>query len=186
MADGPRRGNEPRGSGAFKTISEVADVLDIKKHVLRFWEQKFPQLKPMKRGGGRRYYRPDDVRLLFGIRQLLYEDGFTVKGVQRIFKERGVDAVKALGAEAEAEAQAPKLKPLQRGKRTTKARTPDVLPGTLIGARDAADDHAAPPMMRDAIEHAIGELEACRKLLAAGLPAAKQPKTKRAEKPSGR
>ncbi|MEO0673351.1 MAG: MerR family transcriptional regulator, partial [Pseudomonadota bacterium] len=58
MADGPRRGNEPRGSGAFKTISEVADVLDIKKHVLRFWEQKFPQLKPMKRGGGRRYYRP--------------------------------------------------------------------------------------------------------------------------------
>lgn len=75
---------------AFRTISEVADDLDVPKHVLRFWEGKFAQLRPMKRGGGRRYYRPEDVELLRGIRQLLYEDGYTIKGVQKILREQGV------------------------------------------------------------------------------------------------
>lgn len=74
---------------AFRTISEVAKELSVPKHVLRFWEGKFNHLKPMKRGGGRRYYRPEDVDLLRGIRQLLYEDGYTIKGVQRIFREQG-------------------------------------------------------------------------------------------------
>ncbi|BAQ17433.1 MerR family transcriptional regulator [Methyloceanibacter caenitepidi] len=74
---------------AFRTISEVADELDVPKHVLRFWEAKFSQLKPMKRGGGRRYYRPEDVALLKGIRLLLYSDGYTIRGVQKILREQG-------------------------------------------------------------------------------------------------
>jgi DNA-binding transcriptional MerR regulator len=78
-----------KGPEAFRTISEVADALDLPQHVLRFWETRFAQIKPLKRGGGRRYYRPDDVDLLRGIRQLLYGEGFTIKGVQRILKEQG-------------------------------------------------------------------------------------------------
>ena len=79
---------------AFRTIGEVSDDLDVPKHVLRFWEGKFPQLKPMKRGGGRRFYRPEDVSLLRGIHHLLQSAGYTIKGVQRILREQGVDAVK--------------------------------------------------------------------------------------------
>jgi DNA-binding transcriptional MerR regulator len=74
---------------AFRTISEVAEELAVPKHVLRFWEAKFAQLKPMKRGGGRRYYRPEDVALLRGIRFLLYSDGYTIRGVQKILREHG-------------------------------------------------------------------------------------------------
>lgn len=86
-----------KSSDAFRTISEVADDLDLPQHVLRFWETRFSQIKPMKRGGGRRYYRPDDVDLLKGIRRLLYGEGYTIKGVQRILKEQGARAVVALG-----------------------------------------------------------------------------------------
>jgi DNA-binding transcriptional MerR regulator len=78
-----------KGPEAFRTISEVAEALDLPQHVLRFWETRFAQIKPLKRGGGRRYYRPDDVDLLRGIRHLLYGEGFTIKGVQRILKEQG-------------------------------------------------------------------------------------------------
>lgn len=78
---------------AFRTISEVAEDLDLPQHVLRFWETRFSQIKPMKRGGGRRYYRPEDINLLKGIRHLLYGEGYTIKGVQRILKEQGVRAV---------------------------------------------------------------------------------------------
>src|SRR6201991_4664095 len=81
---------------AFRTISEVADDLDLPQHVLRFWETRFSQIKPLKRGGGRRYYRPDDVMLLRGIRHLLYDQGFTIKGVQRILKEQGARHVAAV------------------------------------------------------------------------------------------
>jgi DNA-binding transcriptional MerR regulator len=81
---------------AFRTISEVADDLDIPQHVLRFWETRFAQIKPMKRSGGRRYYRPDDVDLLRGIRRLLYGEGYTIRGVQRILKEYGIKAVQGL------------------------------------------------------------------------------------------
>ena len=81
---------------AFRTISEVADDLDIPQHVLRFWETRFTQIKPMKRSGGRRYYRPDDVDLLRGIRRLLYGEGYTIRGVQRILKENGIKAVQGL------------------------------------------------------------------------------------------
>ena len=81
---------------AFRTISEVADELDIPQHVLRFWETRFSQIKPMKRSGGRRYYRPDDVDLLKGIRRLLYGEGYTIRGVQRILKEHGIGSVQRL------------------------------------------------------------------------------------------
>jgi len=81
---------------AFRTISEVADDLDIPQHVLRFWETRFTQIKPMKRSGGRRYYRPDDVDLLKGIRRLLYGEGYTIRGVQRILKENGIKSVQGL------------------------------------------------------------------------------------------
>lgn len=81
---------------AFRTISEVADDLDVPQHVLRFWETRFSQIKPMKRSGGRRYYRPDDVNLLRGIRRLLYGEGYTIRGVQRILREHGVKSVQGL------------------------------------------------------------------------------------------
>jgi DNA-binding transcriptional MerR regulator len=81
---------------AFRTISEVAQDLDIPQHVLRFWETRFSQIKPMKRSGGRRYYRPDDVDLLKGIRRLLYGEGYTIRGVQRILKEHGIKSVQSL------------------------------------------------------------------------------------------
>ena len=78
-----------KAPNAFRTISEVADELHIPQHVLRFWETKFPQIKPLKRGGGRRYYRPDDIMLLRRISDLLYIQGYTIKGVQRLLREGG-------------------------------------------------------------------------------------------------
>jgi DNA-binding transcriptional MerR regulator len=87
---------------AFRTISEVAEELDTPAHVLRFWETKFPQLNPMKRGGGRRYYRPADVALLRGIRTLLYAEGLTIKGLQKVFRDKGARYVAAVGAGLEA------------------------------------------------------------------------------------
>jgi DNA-binding transcriptional MerR regulator len=99
---------------AFRTISEAAEELDVPQHVLRFWETRFAQIKPMKRAGGRRYYRPADVGLLKGIRALLYGEGYTIRGVQRILKEEGVGQVSAVG----------------RGEITTRKREidPDVTP----------------------------------------------------------
>jgi DNA-binding transcriptional MerR regulator len=89
-----------KSSDAFRTISEVAEDLDLPQHVLRFWETRFGQIRPLKRGGGRRYYRPDDVELLRAIRHLLYGEGYTIKGVQKILKEQGARAVIALPGEA--------------------------------------------------------------------------------------
>ena len=77
----------PKSADAFRTISEVADELEVPQHVLRFWESKFPQVKPLKRAGGRRYYRPDDVVLLRRIRNCLYDQGYTIKGVQKLLRE---------------------------------------------------------------------------------------------------
>ena len=88
-----RRKSVVKSAAAFRTISEVGRELDIPQHVLRFWESKFSQIKPLKRGGGRRYYRPEDIALLRRIRDLLYTDGYTIRGVQRQFRESGVKAV---------------------------------------------------------------------------------------------
>lgn len=84
-----------KSPNAFRTISEVSDDIGVPQHVLRFWETKFTQIKPMKRGGGRRYYRPEDVDLLRAINSLLYSDGLTIKGVQKLLRERGAKAVAA-------------------------------------------------------------------------------------------
>ncbi len=90
---------DSKAPDAFRTISEVADELDLPQHVLRFWESRFHEIKPMKRGGGRRYYRPDDIDLLRGIRHLLYGEGYTIRGVQRILREQGSKFVQAVWQE---------------------------------------------------------------------------------------
>ncbi len=116
---------------AYRTISEVGEDLDLPQHVLRFWETRFTQIKPLKRGGGRRYYRPEDVDLLKGIRHLLYGEGFTIRGVQRILKEQGVKAVIQIG----------------RGEGVTPARKPDgpdVVAPTPVTAPRAESPAPAP------------------------------------------
>ena len=114
---------------AFRTISEVAEDLDIPQHVLRFWETRFSQIKPMKRSGGRRYYRPDDVDLLRGIRRLLYGEGYTIRGVQRILKEHGIASVQRL-ADANAVASFGAIE-------------------EVVGQSLLEDDDAAPPIDLD-------------------------------------
>ncbi len=92
-----------KAPGAFRTISEVADELDLPQHVLRFWESRFRDIKPMKRGGGRRYYRPEDIELLRGIKHLLYGEGYTIRGVQRILREQSVAFVQSVWREGAAQ-----------------------------------------------------------------------------------
>jgi DNA-binding transcriptional MerR regulator len=149
---------------AFRTISEVAETLDVPPHVLRFWESRFAQVKPVKRGGGRRYYRPEDVRLLRGIRGLLYDDGMTIKGVQKILRERGVRHVIGLGtlpgvddAAAPAAAPAPAA-PARRAAaragangRAAAASQADLFAGRPAGA---ARPHAGPAAARAAAQSA--------------------------------
>ena len=84
----PASAGVPKSPDAFRTIGEVSEELDVPQHVLRFWETKFPQVRPLKRGGGRRYYRPEDVALLRHIRHLLHAEGYTVRGVQKLLRER--------------------------------------------------------------------------------------------------
>ncbi|MBS28373.1 MAG: transcriptional regulator [Alphaproteobacteria bacterium] len=134
--------SSPRGgksAGAFRTISEVATDLDVPQHVLRFWETKFNQVRPMKRGGGRRYYRPEDVDLLRSIRSLLYDDGYTIKGVQKLLRE---GELKPAAAEAAPASAAPPAKP-----------APAPAP-----AGTTAEE-------RSELKSILGELEALRKLL---------------------
>ena len=105
MAQAPQRkptesqGRPPgeKSAAAFRTISEVASELDLPQHVLRFWESKFPNVRPLKRGGGRRYYRPEDVRLLRRIRDLLYTEGYTIRGVQKLLRQNGAKALVTSG-----------------------------------------------------------------------------------------
>lgn len=119
---------------AYRTISEVADDLDLPQHVLRFWETRFSQIRPLKRGGGRRYYRPEDIDLLRGIRHLLYGEGYTIRGVQRIIKESGVKAIQALGR---GEGAAPLPKPAG----------PEIIDPGL--AQDREDEVPVPPLAGD-------------------------------------
>ncbi|MGF1623866.1 MAG: MerR family transcriptional regulator [Alphaproteobacteria bacterium] len=93
-----------KAPGAFRTISEVAGEIDVPQHVLRFWETKFNQVKPLKRAGGRRYYRPEDVALLGRIRGLLYEEGYTIKGVQKLLRSGGLKALEQPGESGPSEA----------------------------------------------------------------------------------
>jgi DNA-binding transcriptional MerR regulator len=124
---------------AFRTISEVADELDIPQHVLRFWESRFSQIKPMKRAGGRRYYRPDDVDLLRGIRHLLYGEGYTIRGVQRILREQGPKFVQAVWRPGAAQPSASDEGTAEDAERLA----PDAAARTLFGLLKApAAEHA--------------------------------------------
>ena len=150
-----------KAATAFRTISEVADELDVQKHVLRFWEVKFPQIRPMKRGGGRRYYRPEDMVLLRGIQHLLHAEGYTIKGVQKILREQGVEQVKVHGLAAIAAAKA----------RASSPATSVVASGRVRALPKAVKPAASTPELasshRSALELAMRELEACRATLVA-------------------
>jgi DNA-binding transcriptional MerR regulator len=148
---------------AFRTISEVAGELDVPKHVLRFWEGKFPQVRPMKRGGGRRYYRPEDLELLRGIRHLLHAEGYTIKGVQKILREHGVDEVKASAKRAQLAGLAAKAQ-AKRGRRAIKRGA--TAPNAARSSRKTAAFSAIRDTVdRASIEAAIAELEICRNIL---------------------
>ena len=175
---------------AFRTISEVADELDIPQHVLRFWESRFPQIKPMKRAGGRRYYRPDDVDLLRGIKHLLYGEGYTIRGVQRILREQGPKFVQAvwqpgaaqpavLPEEEEAPEQAEPLAPDEAARTLfgllqapSASRTDDdaetEVSTPVASAVAAAPSPAAAQLTRDNVrrlQSALHELRECRRLI---------------------
>ena len=174
---------------AFRTISEVADELDIPQHVLRFWESRFLQIKPMKRAGGRRYYRPDDVDLLRGIKHLLYGEGYTIRGVQRILREQGPKFVQAVWQPGAAQ---PAVLPDEEAPEQAEQLAPDDAARTLFGllkapsapgtendaemetfepavlAVPAATPPAAAQFTRDNVrrlQSALHELRECRRLI---------------------
>ena len=148
-----------KSASAYRTIGEVAEDLDLPPHVLRFWESKFPQLKPLKRGGGRRYYRPEDIVLLRRIRQCLYQDGYTIRGVQKLLGEPGGDTV---GRDA---ADAPSLFPLDAGLE----ELPDAIPAALPPAHRQRRASRGGPVNPDALDPATRAAleEIRRELLAA-------------------
>jgi len=174
---------------AFRTISEVVEDLDLPQHVLRFWETRFSQIKPMKRGGGRRYYRPDDVDLLKGIRHLLYEEGYTIRGVQRILREQGnkfvigigngeidiTDPAAMLGAAAAngvTEADEPKVQKAKSVGEITESRKDKEKPGKgLLGrlrGKEAEDDDFPVSFGADDrrnLQATLYELLECKRLL---------------------
>jgi DNA-binding transcriptional MerR regulator len=127
---------------AFRTISEVAEDLDLPQHVLRFWESRFPQIKPMKRGGGRRYYRPEDIDLLRGIRHLLYSEGYTIRGVQRILKEQGLRTVQSVGQGRPVPLPAPTPDDVETEDAEVPSNVPSFIPPIFSGAgpRGASDE----------------------------------------------
>ncbi len=138
LKPGDPLGRRPgKSAGAFRTISEVASDLDVPQHVLRFWETRFAQIRPLKRAGGRRYYRPEDVELLRRIRELLYNNGYTIKGVQRLLRD------------------------------TIRRPEGELPPDAELAAEPAEDDPAAAVegAPRAAVETAIGDLLAIRDLL---------------------
>jgi DNA-binding transcriptional MerR regulator len=172
---------------AFRTISEVAQELDVPQHVLRFWESRFREIKPMKRGGGRRYYRPDDLDLLRGIRHLLYGEGYTIRGVQRLLREQGVRFVQNVWQPG---AQQPVHRPAEEDEPSEQAeadeRADAVRPPSLRGADDgeraprcAPTTPVAPPVLApiagltraDAqkLQAALQDLTECRRLLDTAL-----------------
>lgn len=170
---------------AFRTISEVAEDLDLPQHVLRFWETRFNQIKPLKRGGGRRYYRPQDVELIKGIRHMLYDQGYTIKGVQKLLRDNGNQFIIAVGSgdraavEAIAQRKAAEAAPLTPA---AKPRSPDdemlvgeprVKPSRrFLGLGKAEDDGPVQPdsgkLSRDnraLLQEALFDLLECKRLL---------------------
>lgn len=152
---------------AFRTISEVASDLDVPQHVLRFWESKFSQIKPLKRGGGRRYYRPEDVDLLRGIRHLLYTDGFTIKGVQKLLRENGAKSVmesgRTLGQPAAGAAAAATMKRANAAQAVAEA--PALQPGLPVEPRQPLQAGGQGAERRRRLGAVIEELMALRGML---------------------
>ena len=152
----PRRA--AKSAGAFRTISEVADELDVPQHVLRFWESKFPQIRPLKRGGGRRYYRPEDVVLLQRVAQLLYQEGYTIKGVQRLLRE----------GQMKPERPAALTDTLPLGLAEVEAAPPEPTPAARRPAKPlklAAAERIKDPAARVVLRAILEELEDIRNLL---------------------
>jgi DNA-binding transcriptional MerR regulator len=146
-----------KSAAAFRTISEVADDLDVAQHVLRFWESKFPQVRPLKRGGGRRYYRPEDVDLLRQIRSLLYEEGYTIRGAQKLLKGHR-------RAPGDAEGENGTAEPVERPQAPTPLTArpaPDPRPSPEL----PLGGHALTPEVRDRLLDLRAELVSLRKLL---------------------
>ncbi|MBO0741602.1 MAG: MerR family transcriptional regulator [Hyphomicrobiaceae bacterium] len=137
-----------KAAEAFRNISEVAQELGVKKHVLRFWEVKFPQIKPMKRGGGRRLYRPADVELLKAIRNLLQNAGYKIEGVQRLLREQGVEQVKVAGAGCASTARPDRT-------RRPAQPPPDTAPSVRLSAAEFG-----------VLRSIAAELDTCRSMLA--------------------
>src|SRR3954451_17435086 len=163
-----------KSSEAFRTITEVAETLDLPQHVLRFWETRFSQIKPLKRAGGRRYYRPEDVQLITAIRRLLYDEGFTIRGVQRLLREKGAKAITAGAAPAPAlihnnnDAAAQPLEDQIDSADELRAQNG---PGADMGANgsqhgsDPGSISRPPRIDRRALESVLEDLSECRRIL---------------------
>jgi DNA-binding transcriptional MerR regulator len=158
-----------KSPGAFRTISEVAEDLDLPQHVLRFWETRFAHIRPLKRGGGRRYYRPDDIDLLKGIRHLLYGEGYTIKGVQRILKEEGIRFVQAVGrGEASVAAPRPDGQAMALAPADERNDFPEHRP-IDIGTAAAAQVCGLPQRALQELQGALQELFECDRVLSSLL-----------------
>ncbi len=155
-----------KSASAFRTISEVAADLDVPPHVLRFWESKFPQIKPLKRGGGRRYYRPEDVDLLRRIRELLYRDGYTIKGVQKLLKTPNA---KLTDEDRLAPGQAPEMPSDDVDLHIDPVEVP-VAPRLPTLALSRGPVAVLPIEARSVLEDAIAELEVAHRALIRSLP----------------
>ena len=172
---------------AFRTISEVAEEINVPQHVLRFWESRFAQIRPLKRGGGRRYYRPDDVDLLRGVRHLLYGEGYTIRGVQRILREQGLTFVQDVWR-AGAESPPPELEEDRVGddgaephavtsldKEAAVPVTAMSRPGGPARATQAPPRLAANTEGRRKLQTVLDDLIACRQLIDDALADASLP-----------
>ena len=198
---------------AFRTISEVAEEINVPQHVLRFWESRFAQIRPMKRGGGRRYYRPDDVDLLRGVRHLLYGEGYTIRGVQRILREAGIGFVQNVwrpGAEPpppesdedraadEGNEDTGGVRPEEEpallgfmgshpdrsgGERRTGRREPTLMPPA---SANTAGRSGLNSEQRRRLQSALDELVVCRRLIDAALADAGGPQNDSIEPPDRR
>lgn len=159
-----------KADGAFRTISEVADELDVPQHVLRFWETKFTQVKPLKRGGGRRYYRPEDVSLLKHIHHLLYTEGYTIKGAQKLLKGQGRNQIAArVSAEENAAGAAPVQEPkVQQQSAPANVSAPAA---QQVAAQPVAKGYDLSQGQRSALEDMLGELKALRAMIPADAAA---------------
>lgn len=158
-----------KSASAFRTISEVASELDVPQHVLRFWETKFSQVKPLKRGGGRRYYRPEDVELLRSIRGLLYNDGYTIKGVQKLLRDGGIKSVRSAPSDAGKERREPLpvFPPSPPENRPESVVPPPVMTSSnpAVQAAPASRKAALDPETKASLKALLNELQTLRDLL---------------------